>query len=332
MLNPAELAQLSGMTTLTERLSCRDYAAWTYTGQGALVDLGCWLGSTTIPLAAGLAENRHPGTRRRRVQAFDQFVWEEWMEPFVQGTSLEGRFAPGDSFREEFEQRCIPWRDRIDVCPGDLTRFEWTSGPIEFLLIDAMKSWPLANAIARTFLPHLIPGVSLVVHQDFSHYYTSWIHLQMYRLRDYFEPVADVEGSCSLVFRLTRPIPVRLLLRELTFADFSDPEIDRAFALSRSQVASCKHPAIEGARQMTYIHANQPEKAATLLRQYFATGGALTYDIDCVWLALPPRLRPRVPGLGPLAKLYKTWRSRLGRVKRWLALLPPATKKGTPTR
>ncbi len=319
MLDAAALNQLAGMTSLAERLQFRDYAAWTYTGQGALVDLGCWLGSTTIPLADGLAENRHPGTRRRRVLAFDQFVWEEWMEPFVQGTPVAGRFAPGDSFREEFERRCVPWRDRIEVCPRDLTCFEWTGGPIEFLLIDAMKSWPLANAIARTFFPHLIPGVSLVVHQDFAHYYTSWIHLQTYRLRDYFQPVTDVEGSCSLVFRLTRPIPARLLLRELTFADFSDPEIDHAFAHSRSQVAACKSPAIEAARMMTCVHAHRPEKAAALLRRYFAAGGSLTYDVDCVWQALPARLRPRIPGLGPLATLYKTWRSRLGRVKRWLS-------------
>ncbi len=325
MLDTDSLQALPGMTSLTERLYFRDYAAWTYTGQGALLDLGCWLGSTTIPLAAGLAENRQPGARLRRVQAFDQFIWESWMEPFVQGTPLAGRFAPGASFREDFEQRCTPWRDRIDVRTCDLAAFEWTEGPIEFLLVDAMKSWPLANAIARTFFPHLIPGVSLVVHQDFSHYYTSWIHLQMARLRDCFEPVADLEGSCSLVFRLTRPIPAPLLLGELTFADFSDSEIDEAFALSRRQVAAAKHPAIEAARLMTYLHAGRAEKTAALLRRYFATGQPLTYDVECVWNALPEPLRPArptgtrpSPDLGPLATLYQRWRSRLGRVKHWL--------------
>src|SRR5437868_1804020 len=120
MLDTADLLAIPGMTSLTERLYFHDYAAWTYTGRGALLDLGCWLGSTTIPLAAGLVENRHPGTWPRRVQAFDLFLWEKWMEPFVQGTPLAGRFAPGDSFQVEFERRCTSWRDRIDVCACNL--------------------------------------------------------------------------------------------------------------------------------------------------------------------------------------------------------------------
>lgn len=327
MLNTADLNAIPGMTSLNERVYFRDYSAWTYTGQGALLDLGCWLGSTTIPLADGLSENRHPGTGSRRVLAFDQFVWEAWMDPFVQGTPLAGQFTPGDSFREEFERRCSPWRDRIEVCSCDLTAFEWTGGPIEFVLVDAMKSWPLANAIARTFYSHLIPGVSVLVHQDFSHYYTSWIHLQMFRLRDYFEPMADLDSSCSLVFRLTRPIPASLLRSELSFTDFSDRDIDAAFTLSRSQVALGKHPAIEGAHMMTYLHAGQPEKAATLLRQYLAAGRPMTYDIDCVRQSLPEPLRPPLESyqrqvgegtLGPLSTLYKTWRRRLGRLKKWL--------------
>jgi hypothetical protein len=69
---------------------------------------------------------------------------------------------------------------------------------------------------------------------------------------------------------------------------------------------------------MTYLHAGQPEKAATLLRQYLAAGGPMAYDIDCLRQALPEHLRPAGPRLGPMATLYKTWRSRLGRVKRWL--------------
>lgn len=322
MLDTEALVAIPGMTSLTERRYFQDYAAGRYTGRGALVDLGCWLGSTTIPLAAGLAANRHPETGQRCVQAFDLFTWEEWMEPIVQGTPLAGRFAQGDSFRDEFEVRCARWRDRIEVCSCNLASFAWTSGPIEFLLVDAMKSWPLANAIARTFFPHLIPGLSLVVHQDFSHYYTSWIHLQMYRLRRYFEPVADLDSSCSLVFRLTRPLPDRLLESELAFADYSEEEIEAAFALSRSQVASAKHPAIEAARLMTYLHAGQEEKAAMMLRRYVMDGGPASYDIDCVRQALPPHLRPvslhRPVGQRGLSALYKRWRSRLGRVKKWL--------------
>jgi hypothetical protein len=44
--------------------------------KGEIIDLGCWLGSTTISLASGLRELNDPG----KVYAFDWFIWEPWMD------------------------------------------------------------------------------------------------------------------------------------------------------------------------------------------------------------------------------------------------------------
>src|SRR5262249_37872901 len=151
-------------------------AAEDFKGVGAVVDLGCWLGSTTISLARGLDRNPRPNVRTSQVHAYDRFIWEEWMEeryPFP-GSKL---LHPGDSFLDEFQRRTSEVAKRIRVYPGDLLRAEWNGGPIELLLVDAMKSWDLANAIVHVFFPKLIPGRSLILHQDFIHYYVSWIHL-----------------------------------------------------------------------------------------------------------------------------------------------------------
>jgi hypothetical protein len=43
--------------------------------------------------------------------------------------------------------------------------------PIEFLFIDAQKSWLLGQSIAQTFFPALVPGNSYVVQQDFVWYH-----------------------------------------------------------------------------------------------------------------------------------------------------------------
>lgn len=68
-----------------------------------------------------------------------------------------------------------------------------------------MKSWELANSVLRNFFPALRPGLSLVHHQDFVHFFTPWIHLIMYRLREYFEPYAYVREG-SYIFRYRKEI------------------------------------------------------------------------------------------------------------------------------
>ena len=189
----ADREWLLGMTTQEEQACFQGYARLVHSGAGEIVDLGCWLGSTTIALAKGLAENMSPQAQARSIHAFDQFVREAWMgeTSCCRGTDLEKKFGPGESFFAEFQRRTAPWADRIRIYPGDLCHIGWGGTPIEFLLIDAMKSWELANGILRDFYPCLIPGKSYILHQDFAHFYESWIHLTHYRFRDYF-PRTDI--------------------------------------------------------------------------------------------------------------------------------------------
>lgn len=244
-----------GMTSSEEQAYFIRYARQEYSGAGEMVDLGCWLGSTTISLAKGWRANR---LRRdgdpKRIHAYDQFVWHASMEPILQGTALQGRWRPGDRFLDEFARRIDPWQDLVEVHPGDLRRQDWIGKPIEFLLIDAMKSWELAGRIARVFYPHLVPGTSLVVHQDFAHDFTSWIHLLHYRFRDRFVLHRDLPKSASTVFRLVEPVPPDLLDLPVSPEAFTDPEIDAAFELSLSCVARRKRPEIAGAKAMVFLH------------------------------------------------------------------------------
>jgi hypothetical protein len=58
-----------GMTLQQEQQWLRTYAARSYRGNGAIVDLRCFLGATTIALAEGLELNRH----RRGTQVRSDF-------------------------------------------------------------------------------------------------------------------------------------------------------------------------------------------------------------------------------------------------------------------
>ncbi len=259
---------LLGMTSIQERNFWEAYGKKSYQGEGEIVDLGCWLGSTTIPLG------------KYKVQAFDRFIWEDWMDPFVEHTFMKGKYQPGDDFKPSYEQIIYPYRKFVKVNKADLTKTKWSGAPIEFLLIDAMKSWELSNAIQENFYPYLVPGKSVIVHQDFSHYYTYWIHLMLYRQRDYFELVEDITGAGSTIFKLVKKIPDELL-KPHSLADFKEDEIEKAFAYSLSISKPENIGAIMAARVMCYDELKGREYAKKELSKALATG-AKHFDFGTV--------------------------------------------------
>src|SRR5437667_8427734 len=138
-----------GMTSRPEQRWLRNYAAQRYCGVGAIVDLGCFLGATTIALAEGLVLNRK--ANRKQIHAYDLFIWNKRYEAWARGKEVEGLFTIGGSFLPEFLRRTQNWRDFIVIHEEDLRHACWEHGPIEFLFIDAMKSPEVATAIASNF-------------------------------------------------------------------------------------------------------------------------------------------------------------------------------------
>src|SRR5687768_8016221 len=86
--------QVYGMTSIEEQNYFRRYTQDIYSGVGEIVDLGCWLGSTTIPLAQGLRKNYKISTKGKRIHAYDLFVWETWMNSHMDG--CQKKYSPGE--------------------------------------------------------------------------------------------------------------------------------------------------------------------------------------------------------------------------------------------
>ena len=263
---------LLGMTSSTEQEYLERYGESSYTGVGNVVDLGCWLGSTTIPLTRGLLKNPAFGGSGRKVYAYDLFVWFDWMNSSVAGTDLYGKYVEGDSFVDEFEKRTNAFADSIEICAGDLKSIGWHGGDIEFLLVDAMKNFDLAGSIVRDFYPHLIPGGGLVFHQDFAHYFTPWIHLIQWRFRDHFEFVEEVPSSTSVIFICTQSISSSDCEQELSYASFSDKDVDAAFDYSMGLVSAEKLSNVAAAKVMWYLHQKDRVKAASVFDDLISLG------------------------------------------------------------
>jgi hypothetical protein len=268
-----------GMSSNQERNFVYQYAAHDFKGEGAIVDLGCWLGSFTLSVAIGLRVNRRISGRKVCIHAFDLFRWHSWMDSRVANTRWAGRYKEGDNFRDAFMEQVAPVADLVAIHGGDLNKERWEPAqPIEYLLIDAMKSWELTNNVVRNFFPALRPGLSLVHHQDFVHYYTPWIHLLMYRFRRYFEPLTYVPYG-SYIFLCRELIPRELLEKRYDWDDFSAGEAAEAFEYSLNLIPAAARANIFAARIMMYIHRRDWTGAQTALDRVRAAGTPLEKEL-----------------------------------------------------
>lgn len=224
------------MTIARELAFCESYARECFSGAGRMVDLGCWFGATTFSLARGLARNRRVKTNRR-IDAFDLFIWTKWMQLAADPIRMPVKYRDGESFYPEVQELLEPYHDLVHLHQQDLMDYEPEKEPVEFLFIDAFKTWALAGKIVTDFFPLLIPGVSVIVQQDFMFHQpvAATSHLLMWRLRDYFEWLHQIPRSGSVVFLCKRQIE-RTALPPLEPESFSLEEIDQAYAYSRACV------------------------------------------------------------------------------------------------
>lgn len=171
-----------------------------YSGRGALVELGCFAGGSTAAMAEGL---RRSG-KQARIQAFDRFkVSEMHKRRFLYSAGILP--FSGDDLLPVAERFMAPWRDLVDLHRTELSTHVWPGDPIEMLVMDASKTTKSMDAMAASFFPALLPQAGLIVQQDFLHWKTPWVAVQMARLGSAVTPVAHVAPD-TVVFRVERAI------------------------------------------------------------------------------------------------------------------------------
>ena len=225
-----------------------------------IVDLGCWLGSTTIFLAAGLRELNDNG----KVHAFDRFIWEPWKHLYSSEQWCD--YLPGESFLPETRRRMGDLKPWVNLVQADLTTYHWKGGPVRLLLVDAMKSWQLTTSIAREFYPSLVKG-SLVLHQDYLSYKHPWILVLQYRLRDYMSYDTCVSHGCTATFKLVRDIPSDVLLKATHFSQLTDEESELVWEWSLEVVGDLARAARACSRVMFHLGKYDIARCKALLAE-----------------------------------------------------------------
>lgn len=209
---PEELKYPKGMLGDEERRAfywlARNYAS----GSGFIVDAGTFLGASTFCFAAGAAAAGHyTFDGRPIVQAYDYFAA---MDQYVaDAISKDFRLIQlEDSYLDIFQYQTGKYGGLIEVHAGDFLGHTWSGSPIEILFIDLAKTQSLCCHVIGQMFASLIPGKSIVVHQDYYHCWHPYIHITMEYLDEYFELVDDRVYHQSRIWLLKSEIPQEKLL------------------------------------------------------------------------------------------------------------------------
>ncbi|WP_300513192.1 hypothetical protein [Aliiroseovarius sp.] len=210
--NSARIDGIEATETVPTMLAAEEQALYAWlTGHwmrdlGEVVELGSFVGGSTARLAAGLVA----AGRTAHLHAYDRFGCSEGLKETMLYPAGIAPFE-GTDILPLAHALLAPWRDQVTLHPGRIEKQSWDGGPIELLVMDASKKIPLMDRMAATFFPSLIPGRSLVIQQDYLHWRTPWIAVQMEAMADWFTPVAFVPND-TVVFLNTRPVDSAALL------------------------------------------------------------------------------------------------------------------------
>jgi hypothetical protein len=260
---------LPGMTTSFEREALFRWGRDRWQGFGEVVDLGSWLGSLIAAFAEGVRHRLEGGPPWPAIHAYERFQYEPWMEKEFVRCHLDVPERIGESFEGLFWKLIEPWKDQVVLYPGDIMTYRWTGGPIELLVVDVMKSWALADFTLHEFLPHLVPGRSSLLHQDFAHFATPWVALSMFRLREYFELEEAVERSGSLLFRCVKMIPPEVLSHAGDAPSYTPGECDEALSWAEELACPTRRGELIAARVMHEIEMRRMMEIGRPMKRMF---------------------------------------------------------------
>lgn len=195
-----DLPDVPGMVSEPE---CR-YLYWLtsghYVGAGEVVEVGSWLGRSTLHLAAGLRDAGYDDV----LHCFDRFTWSQDFNPKA-GLKL----AEGADFLPMFERNVRPVYPKVKVSRVVIRELAWHGGPIEILFLDAPKRLPDISATLSAFAGALVPDLSIVVMQDYLHFPSYALAAVVSRLGSELELVHEVENASTVAFRVRKPLEVR---------------------------------------------------------------------------------------------------------------------------
>jgi hypothetical protein len=167
---PVEPSRIPGMISHEERQYYR-YIGRFYSGRGSVIELGPWLGCSTVAILDGLIGN--PNFSGKELHVFDDFIWRpDWMNQYVPeaerlAAHQDFQFLFGN-YTESVARYLEVKRCKIVAYDGneDLPQIIWDNGPVEFIYADCGRTFAVNDTWYRIFEPFFLPGKTLLILQD----------------------------------------------------------------------------------------------------------------------------------------------------------------------
>jgi hypothetical protein len=238
-----------------------------FRGEGAAIEIGPWLGASTVAFAAGIRDSESPA-KRKRVQVFDHFRWRAGGWDAKRSTA----YAEGDSFLGEFTANLGPLLNYVDVHQLPIRDFAWDRGPVELIILDAPKRVPDISRVLRAFAQHTLPGKTIMVWQDFSHYASYTVPACLSRLGLKIEPVHRVNRAPSIGFRVREQwSPSDVSEEALDLAKWTPEEIRDAWNFWQTFVYSSKSIMFAQGEALFLYDIGEPELARKRLHEILSS-------------------------------------------------------------
>ncbi|MFK7802342.1 MAG: Stf0 family sulfotransferase [Anaerolineae bacterium] len=165
-----------------------------FRGDGAIVEIGCTSGKTTISLAEGVQSNRSISEAKKLIHAFHHVADN----------------SPLNKDLADFTEQIAPFEHQIRIYLNDIFDQLWSGIPIEILNLGDIESWEISSHIINEFFSALIPNRSVVIFQNYFQADRHWVPITMRYLSKYFEP-ATINNDDMVTFRCIQKIPLNLL-------------------------------------------------------------------------------------------------------------------------
>ncbi len=258
-----------GMTTLEEQNWCREYTKSRFKGNGALVELGSFIGSLTLPMADGLKkaiQSGRLGAASAKIHVYDLFYWHRSMIPVVEDTPLSSILKEGDWFHEVYKANTAHVEELLEVTWGDLGKETWNGSEIEFLLLDCLKYDEITNNVIQSFFPATRPGMSSIAHQDYFHFYEWWTHLITFEQRDFLKIKEAVPDSGMLILDVQKDLSgyCQNYDPQRDYSTTTAEQIEEAYEWNFRAIPMDYHQPLMAARIWAYVWTGNPEKARQL--------------------------------------------------------------------
>lgn len=227
---------------------------------GAVVELGSFIGGSTAHLAEG---TRQGGNRTKVHFAYDHFGATEKLKQRQLYTKGIAPFD-GEDILPLAQDLLAPWQHNITLCKGRIEDSLWQGGPISILIMDASKTARATDKMASLFMPHLIPGKSLLIQQDELHWKEPWVAAQMQGMAEYFAPLCHIPGT-SVTYLCTKS-PDRRAMRKGKTSRLTDEELQDALMRTKKRLSALNVAALVD-RQIKGLRLNPNARKSWLFKK-----------------------------------------------------------------